>query len=148
MLSLEFEDEPWVFGGSILTELALNETDIQAVAYKGDGTPLVIRLVKDTGHRLPYPAGHDEELENQILVAVQPNPSKGEVVFSIKTKEALSANLFIFDIQGKQLANIPLDLVKGKNMHQLEEMQSWPTGLYWYRLESEKESLSGKIIKE
>ncbi len=147
MLSLEFEDQPWVSGGSLLTELALNETDLPALAYKEDGTPMVIRLVKNRGHRLPYPSTNWVEANN-ILVDVQPNPTTTEVTFNIHSPEHVSANLIVYDTQGRQVHSTSLKLNVGENRYELNEIANWPAGLYWYRLETNTESLSGKTIKK
>ncbi len=148
MLSLEFSDQPWVFGGSLLTELALNETNIPALAYQEDGTPLVIRLVPNRGgHRLPNPSTNTTEVK-ETLVEVQPNPTSDEVNFSIYSSKSTPAKLLIFDTQGRKLAEISIELGIGKNNYQLKEINNWPAGLYWYQINIDNEVSNGKILKE
>ena len=147
MLSLEFSDQPWVFGGSLLTELALNETNIPAIAYQEDGTPLVIRLVPNRGgHRLPNPSSYTTEVA-ETLVQVQPNPTNAEVNFSIYGSKSTPAQLCIFDTQGKKLFEVILDLEIGENNFELKEIANWSTGLYWYQIVIGDKISSGKIVK-
>ncbi|GJM36520.1 MAG: hypothetical protein DHS20C18_55210 [Saprospiraceae bacterium] len=147
MLSLEFDDEPWVSGGSLLTDLILNEADIPALAYQEDGTPMVIRFVSSRGSRLPAIPTHSPVAIN-TTVTIQPNPTKTEVIFNIHSTKDTPASIIIYDTQGKEVHSVSLELGKGENTYQLNEIRNWPTGLYWYRLETGTESLSGKIFKK
>lgn len=150
MLSLEFQDQPWVFGGSLLTELALNETDLPALAYKEDGTPIVIRLVANRGHRMLPTVNQtaEEDQQSSFTVTVQPNPTRQGVDFNIDSHKRASAKLVIYDAQGKQVHQISLNLEMGVNKYRLQEMANWPAGLYWYRVDTGNERISGKVLKK
>ncbi|MBW6481979.1 MAG: T9SS type A sorting domain-containing protein [Vicingaceae bacterium] len=79
-------------------------------------------------------------MKNNEFLTAYPNPSTG--LFTLKLPELVTnGTLTIFDYTGKQILQQPI-----KTAAKID-ITSYAKGIYFYRVETEKELFTGKIIK-
>jgi len=108
--------------------------------------PLVIRVTEISSAKKAPKKGAvktKKELEPQKVAdsrfALFPNPTTGAVNITIDSGDAIQ-NTLLFDVSGKLISEYPKSLTFS--------IDRIPSGTYIYRIETEKNSYSGKIIKQ
>lgn len=81
-----------------------------------------------------------------IPLNVYPNPSSGSIHFMFPETNVQQANLAIYNLQGKLVAEKSILTIVGRNQVSLPETLS--TGLYMLRLTTEKHIYSAQILKQ
>ena len=90
-----------------------------------------------------------ESNRNKSDINIFPNPSKDIINFKINTSKATKGNLMIYDVQGKLVKTIEL-LVAGNFIDNITtiDIKQFNTGLYYYSIDLDSETKSGKFIVE
>jgi hypothetical protein len=126
------------------------------IAFTGD----VLHIVYVNAYKIKYirnPTGNGgqacplisgiTEVNNQSTVSIYPNPTSG--IFTVKDVEtrliaSLPMQILIYDVTGREvyhqtINNSTLSTINISNLS---------TGVYFYKLTNEKETLRGKFVKE
>jgi len=100
--------------------------------------------------RVPYmmidssftPVSTIETLENQIGINCYPNPSRGNITFSLNLKKDINSELVIYNVQGKEVYRTnKLNIREGESQINLN-LNQLLRGIYFYNLNGQK----GKFI--
>jgi hypothetical protein len=75
-----------------------------------------------------------------------PNPSNGSLTLSFKSNVEDTGEIIINSIDGKNIFFKEISIQKGTNETSLN-IQTFPPGIYVWRLKSNYSSLSGQIVK-
>ncbi len=79
-------------------------------------------------------------------LTVYPNPAKGHVTFSMRMFKRASSRLLILDGSGREIENELLFFKPGTNFKYVWDAGKYAPGIYFYVLETDNKSYSGKII--
>ncbi len=92
-------------------------------------------------------ADQNSEIPNQTeLFANYPNPFNPSTTISFQLAENSSVKLSLFNIQGQQLKTLFSGNLKAGRHSLSITLAQYATGMYMYRLETPKETLSGKMM--
>ena len=85
--------------------------------------------------------------QSDFTVTTTPNPFQKETTIEFDLPEADQVSLKILDVKGRLIKTTQGDFEKGKNRIKLEE-ENFPTnGIYFFQLETSRESKTGKMLK-
>ncbi|MCP4231800.1 MAG: T9SS type A sorting domain-containing protein, partial [bacterium] len=79
------------------------------------------------------------------LYPAYPNPARGEVTFSFSLPEPTKVTLDLFDIRGRKVAAL-LDEKRQPGTHKVNYIATLANGIYLYRLETEDNAATGKMV--
>ncbi|WP_162903134.1 T9SS type A sorting domain-containing protein [Taibaiella koreensis] len=102
---------------------------------------------KIDGYYRPGPTGIDNKTANDYAVSVYPVPAEDLVNFEFTLKDAQSASVEIYDVQGRlQLREMNILKGAGKNQQSVN-VSGLSSGLYIYKLHIGSEVITGRISK-
>ena len=84
-------------------------------------------------------------LNNFSIKSIYPNPFNAETTISIKAYENISPTIQLFNLKGDLLQEGIYKLKRSQNHFIKLSLDSYPTGLYFVRIESNKSIISKKI---
>ena len=82
----------------------------------------------------------------EIEASTYPNPFISDVNFIIESENNSNATIVLFDIRGKEVMSKSVEILEGYNDIQVGT-ESLDKGIYFYRITSDKDISSGKIVK-
>ena len=86
------------------------------------------------------------DVDGLQLFQNQPNPFRNSTTISFYLPEATGASLTIFDVSGKVLKSIEGDYNKGFHTVTINRSDIGSTGMLYYQLDTDKESVSKKML--
>jgi hypothetical protein len=81
------------------------------------------------------------------LATVFPNPTQGQLWFSVNATASQTATVLIQDAQGKRISNTVLNIKNGENLLQLPDITARPAGMYLVKIITAKETITQKVLK-
>ncbi len=154
------EDAPWLSLSSDTGMLIPGNSDLIMVTYNDNGmdTGLYITNI----HAVTDGAGSKDipvymhvtnfvstqEMENDaVAVLVSPNPFYGQTKISFGHHQTEAVTFTVFDAQGKQVYQETKTIQQGTGSFNVNGNRL-PSGIYFYHLNGNRWSVSGKLIKK
>jgi hypothetical protein len=81
-------------------------------------------------------------------IMVFPNPFTRSLRVVIDSEKKEKATLILMDVQGRQLKQVPMQLVPGSNTTLLEGLDQYPSGNYFLKISSESGMKTLKLIRQ
>jgi len=82
------------------------------------------------------------------LISVNPNPVKNLLNININCYEVCNASINIINSVGQIMIARKTSLKKGNNVVTIENIGTFPNGIYWLRVNTNKNNYSYKILKD
>ncbi len=86
--------------------------------------------------------------DTKLKQAIFPNPFDKQLNLNIEVREAVQASIQFFSQDGRLLKEQKLELVKGQNQFQVDQLNNLPKGIILYRINLPDRIETGKLIKE
>jgi hypothetical protein len=87
---------------------------------------------------------HNKDNANPIVF---PNPTRGELWLDTKNVLSGSADISIWNAQGKLISHATVKIIPGENLIQLPGLNNYPAGAYLIKIRSVTGSITQRIIK-
>ena len=91
-------------------------------------------------------ASEDSRIAKNITAF--PNPFTRSVRVVIDSEKREKATIALMDMQGRQLKQVPVQLVPGSNTVLLENLDQFASGNYFLRISSDKETKTLKLVRQ
>ena len=123
------------------------ETDdniFESIGYALDGTETSIAIVARLGLEQRNTASQSMALN----VTCAPNPAADNVQLLIGIDAPFQTTVSIFGPYGVRMYYRELQLDRGENSLQINDVANWPAGIYTWRVQSGKEVALGRFVKQ
>lgn len=87
-----------------------------------------------------------ESLNSAILYQNIPNPFTDQTIIPIEVNQATEEILTVFDLTGKVILRLPINLVKGMNYIPINQITMVKDGVYFYKLENDQHAQVRKMV--
>jgi hypothetical protein len=125
--------------------LSLDDEVLTAAGFREDGSTLSLEMVQwDSETALA--AG--EQPIDHLQATVAPNPFRDDLKFNIEMPEADYVDVFIFDAQGRIVANWSGYAKAGKIEVSFDRTARWGSGVFTWQVKAGRRTLSGTMVKE
>jgi streptogramin lyase len=100
-----------------------------------------VRMMPSDLKMLDQSSSNSDASQAPAILRIYPNPARIGSTIRIEGKESQNGSLEIFNVKGQKLASVPIT----RGLAELHT-ESFPSGMYFYRLNSPQGSASGKYI--
>lgn len=121
--------------------LALDPNALPCLAWKLDDTECTLRGESD-GERSTSPA------TGSLQASCRPNPTSGEVVFSVETEQAGKGRIALFGPYGNRVWVRDMPLNSGKQDIPVSDIAGLPAGVYVWKVYAGGKKVQGHLIKQ
>jgi hypothetical protein len=124
--------------------IQLNDEVLQTAAYEADGKADGIRLGFSTDIASVTTTNPDIEMK----VTSSPNPFGDKLTLHVQTQEAAYLDILVFDALGRVVASWSEYKEQGGYNIVFDNTSRWGTGVFTWQVKTDKQTLSGKVVKE
>ncbi len=120
---------------------SLDDDVLFGAAYESNGSANSLKLEYETEpSRLP--------LADILSVTTAPNPFRDELRLSVALKEAAYVDVTIYDALGRVVATWNEYTEPGEREIVFDKTSRWGTGVFTWQVKTNKQSQSGKVVRE
>jgi hypothetical protein len=94
-----------------------------------------------------YSSDFEKEVEVKTKILVQPNPFSNHVTIVFDLQHSGNGELSFYNVYGEQISSLKSMFDKGRNSIEIDNLSNIPEGTVIVNIKTEKESISGKMIK-
>jgi hypothetical protein len=94
-----------------------------------------------------YSSDFEKEVEVKTKILVQPNPFSNQVKVVFDLQYPGNGELSFYNVYGEQISSLKSMFDKGRNSIEIDNLSNIPEGTVIVNIKTEKESISGKMIK-
>jgi len=124
--------------------LTMDNSILPGRAYEDDGTEHAIRL-DFTKEKVTGPSRMNEE---PMQVTAIPNPFRDELRFLISVPEDDWLELSVFDVNGRLVDSWSGETAACKKEVIFDKAKAWGDGVFTYRVQTVRQSVTGKITRQ